>query len=38
MIQPNRTMRRLLQQYRIDVNDVPVNHAYPIWKKRDQEG
>ena len=38
MIQPNRTMRRLLQQYRIHVNDVPAQNTYPIWKKRDQEG
>ena len=38
MIQPNRTMRRLLQQYRIHVNDVPAQNTYPIWKKRDQAG
>ena len=38
MIQPNRSMRRLLQQYRIHVNDVPAQNTYPIWKKRDQAG
>ena len=38
MIQPNKTMRLLLQQYRIIVNDIPVNNAYPIWKKQDQAG
>ncbi len=38
MIQPNRTMRRLLQQYRIHVNDVPAQNTYPIWKKQDQAG
>ena len=36
MIQLNKAMKLLLQQYRIDVNDVPVNNAYPIWKKQDQ--
>ena len=38
MIQPNKTMRSLLQQYQIDINDIPANDAYPIWKKQDQAG
>ena len=36
MIQPNKAMRSLLQRHKIDINDIPANDAYPIWKKQDQ--
>ena len=38
MIHSNKTMKLLLQQHRIDVNDVPAKNSYPIWKKQDQAG
>ena len=38
MTQPNKAMKRLLQQHGIDVDDVPVKNAYPIWKKHDPAG
>lgn len=38
MIQPNKAMKLLLLQHKISIDDVPVNNAYPIWKKRNQAG
>ena len=38
MIQTNKSMKLLLQQHKIDADDVPAMDAYPIWKKRDQAG
>ena len=38
MIQPNKSMKLLLQQHKIDVDDIPAMDAYPIWKKQDQAG
>ena len=38
MIQPNKAMKSLLQRHKIDINDIPANDAYPIWKKQDQAG
>ena len=38
MIQSNKTMKLLLQQYKINVDDIPAKDAYPIWKKYDQAG
>ena len=38
MIQPNKAMKLLLLQHKISIDDVPVNNAYPIWKKQDRAG
>ena len=38
MIQTNKSMKLLLQQHKIDADDVPAMDAYPIWKKQDQAG
>ncbi len=38
MIQPNKSMKRILRQHKIDINAVPAKNAYPIWKKHDQAG
>ena len=38
MIQPNKAMKLLLQQQKIEIHDVPAINAYPIWKKQDQAG
>ena len=38
MIQPNKAMKLLLQQYKIGIDDVAVKNAHPIWKKQDQAG
>ncbi len=38
MIQPNKSMKLLLQQHKIDVDVIPAMDAYPIWKKQDQAG
>ena len=38
MIQSNKAMKLLLQQYNINIDDISANNAYPIWKKHDQAG
>ena len=38
MIQPNKAMKLLLQQYKIGIDDVAVKNAHPIWKKQDHAG
>ena len=38
MIQSNKAMKLLLQQHKINVDDVPAQNTYPIWKKQDQAG
>ena len=38
MMNPNKAMKLLLRQHNIDVDEVPANNAYPIWKKRDRGG
>ena len=38
MIQPNKAMKLLLQQHKVNVDDVPAQNTYPIWKKQDHAG
>ena len=38
MIQSNKAMKLLLQQHKINVDDISADNAYPIWKKQDQAG
>lgn len=38
MIQPNKSMKLLLQRHKINVDDVPAQNTYPIWKKQDLAG
>ena len=38
MIQPNKSMKLLLQRHKINVDDVPAQKTSPIWKKRDLAG
>ena len=38
MMQSNKAMKLLLQQHKINVDDVPAQNTFPIWKKRDLAG
>lgn len=38
MIQPNKSMKLLLQQLKIDVDAAPAKNDFSIWKKQDQAG
>lgn len=37
-MQPNKAMKALLQQHKLDVDNIPVKNAYPIWEKQDTAG